>query len=217
MTAPEVELRRVWQRTIGRGHDAAFESLVARHREPVRRYHTATHVMWVCRHVDRLVADTPVPDVEVVLVATLYHDAVYEPTAAHGHNERASADLAARVLTDIGWASDRVGTVHSLIEATAAHEVPADVDAAAAMVLLDADLAILGADPAAYLAYVTGVRAEYAHVPDETWRSGRTAVLDHFLERQRLFLTEAMHAELDHRARANLSAERATLVRTRRG
>ena len=92
-----------------------------------------------------------------------------------------------------GPADDSAGTVAVL-------EAPAEVDAASAAVLLDADLAILGADPAAYRAYATGVRVEYAHVPDDAWRTGRAAVLDHFLARDRLFLTDTMHAELDQRA-----------------
>lgn len=211
MTAPEAELRRVWQRVVGRHHDAAFEALMARHREPHRRYHTATHVMWVCRHVDELADTTALPDPDAVLAAALYHDAVYDPRAPAGHNEQASAALAARVLGELGSPAARIATVVALIEATATHERPADVDAASAAVLLDADLAVLGADPAAYQAYVTGVRAEYAHVTDDAWRAGRTAVLDHFLDRPRLFRTDVMHAERHERARANLTAERAAL------
>ena len=60
--------------------------------------------------------------------------------------------------------------------------------------LLDADLAILGAEPGAYQAYVNGVRAEYAHVDDGHWRTGRSLVLQHFLDRPRLFVTDYMYA-----------------------
>jgi predicted metal-dependent HD superfamily phosphohydrolase len=79
--------------------------------------------------------------------------------------------------------------------------------------LLDADLAILGAEPGAYQAYVNGVRAEYSHVDDHQWRTGRGAVLAHFVARQRLFLTDYMHAMFEHRARANIEAELAALTR----
>lgn len=202
MTAPEVELRRVWHRVIGRRHDEAFESLMARHREPHRRYHTATHVMWVCRHVDRLAAVEPVADLDAVLTAALFHDAVYDPTSTR--NEADSAVLATQRLADAGWSDDRVGAVARLIEATAGHADPVDVDTA---VLLDADLAILGASPSEYLAYVAGVRFEYGHVPDEAWRPGRARVLQSFLDRPRLYATTTMHDEREHRARANLGAE----------
>ncbi|MEY4229411.1 MAG: hypothetical protein RLZZ362_260, partial [Actinomycetota bacterium] len=72
MTSPEAELRRVWHRAVGPGHDTALEHLLGRHREPHRRYHTATHVMWVCRHVDELVAEQPVADAPAVLAAALF-------------------------------------------------------------------------------------------------------------------------------------------------
>ena len=39
--------------------------------------------------------------------------------------------------------------------------------------MVDADLAVLGSEPAAYQAYVTGVRAEYGQLDDEQWRTGR--------------------------------------------
>ena len=63
--------------------------------------------------------------------------------------------------------------------------------------LVEADLAILGAEPADYSAYVAGVRAEYAHVTDSEWSTGRSAVLQHLLQ----------NPALSARARANLTAE----------
>jgi predicted metal-dependent HD superfamily phosphohydrolase len=203
VTSPEVELRRVWHRAVGRGHDPALEGLLARHREPHRRYHTATHVMLVCRHVDRLLAEHQVDDPDAVRLAALFHDAVYDPRSAT--NETASAHLAAARLGEIGWTDDRRALVARLIELTAGHEVdPADV---AGAVLLDADLAILGADPGDYQHYVNGVRTEYAHVDDEGWRTGRAQVLQHFLAREAIYLTATMHADREQRARANLTAE----------
>ena len=97
-----------------------------------------------------------------------FHDAVYDPHAAD--NEEQSARLAERVLAELGWDEARGRRVGDLVRATAAHEAPPDDDTA---VLLDADLAVLGSDPAAYQAYVTGVRAEYAHVDAAGWRVGR--------------------------------------------
>lgn len=213
MTAPEVELRRVWHRVVGGGHDHHLDSVLARHREPHRHYHTATHVVRVCRHVDLIAAAHPVPDTDAVLAAAVYHDAVYDTTAAHGHNERASAALAAQVLHDVGWTASRCAEVERLIGLTVGHPVAdgfADHDPAGA-VLVDADLAILGADPADYSAYVTGVRAEYGHVGDEAWRTGRAAVLLGFLDRSAIYATTTMRAERESRARANLTAELASL------
>ena len=76
--------------------------------------------------------------------------------------------------------------------------------------LLDADLAILSADPSAYEAYVRGVRGEYAHVDDAAWRVGRGAVLRSLLAPECRYST-ATFVGRDARARANLTAELVTL------
>lgn len=227
MTAPEVELRRTWRRVVAEHStapfDEVFERLMARHREPHRRYHTATHVMWVARHVDRLLAEVDPDgrcDAGAIRAAALFHDAVYDPRSAT--NEHDSAVWAAEVLDAAGWPAARVHRVVELIEATAHLGQPAPgpddgrgtgltAEALETAVLLDADLAILGADPNDYRAYVAGVRAEYAHVDDAGWRTGRSAVLHSLLGHDPLFRTAPMRAERERRARANLTAELAGL------
>jgi predicted metal-dependent HD superfamily phosphohydrolase len=212
MSSPEVELRSVWHQLTSPAarHEDLFEGLLARHREPHRRYHTATHVMWVVRHVRHLLttssaeADASV-DVDAVLLAALFHDAVYDPTRTD--NEAVSAALAVRATEEFGWDAPRQATVERLVLATAGH-TPGAADEA---VLVDADLAILGAEPKDYAAYVQGVRVEYRHVPDDQWRAGRTAVLQRFLDASPLFHTEVMHRERESRAKANLAAELAGL------
>jgi predicted metal-dependent HD superfamily phosphohydrolase len=206
VTAPEVEIRRIWHRVAGRRHDHLLDGLLARHREPHRRYHTATHVMWVCRHVDRLSTAHAPRDLDAVRMAALFHDAVYDSRSST--NEAHSAALADARLVELGWSDERRAHVRRMIEATAGHTDPPDVDTA---VLLDADLAILGAAANEYQAYVTGVRAEYAHVSDDAWRTGRARVLEHFLDRPAIYATTLMRHEREARARANLGAELASL------
>jgi predicted metal-dependent HD superfamily phosphohydrolase len=206
----EEELRLRWGADVGRSRAAgeALDDLLARYREPVRQYHALAHIVRVLRTLDELLADGAVDDPAAVRLAAWYHDAIYDPRAAEGANEAASAELAARVLPALGQRDERVAAVVRLVEATI-HHVPTAPDEA---VLCDADLAVLAADPATYTAYVNGIRAEYGHLDDGAWRRGRAAVLRALLERSVLFHTPAMVGR-DKAARANMTAELADLTR----
>jgi predicted metal-dependent HD superfamily phosphohydrolase len=140
-----------------------------------------------------------------VQLAVWFHDAVYDPRAKD--NETRSAALAAECLGSLAVPSDVIGKVAELVEATAHlsdDRAPADADTA---VLLDADLAILGASEARYQRYAADVRREYAFVPDDDYRKGRADVLRRFLARERIYYTTPMHAEGEEAARRNLRAE----------
>ncbi len=204
----DTELRVAWAAAVGTSPDAeaAFDDVVGRHRQAHRRYHTVRHVTWVVRHVQELATEEPVDDLDAVVVAAFFHDAVYD--AAATDNEAQSAALARRVLLDLGWPQARADTVAQLVRATADH---APTDDAAVNVLVDADLAVLGSDPAAYQAYVTGVRTEYGHVDDAAWRVGRGAVLRGMLDRVPLYATPTGRRRWEARARANVAAELASL------
>lgn len=179
-----------------------FDRLVSRHRERQRRYHRIGHVEAVLGHVDELAEHESLNDLGAVVAATLYHDAIYE--SQHPANERASARLARRDLTTLGWNESRVAQVGAMIEGTATHLDPADVDTA---VLFDADLAILGADVETYRAYVTAVRDEYGHFDNAEWMSGRSAVLTSFLDRPSIYATATGRGRWEGAARDNITAE----------
>jgi predicted metal-dependent HD superfamily phosphohydrolase len=208
MSDREFELEVAWQRHVATDR-TLLDRLLARHREKHRRYHTAAHVAWVIRHVDELASVEPIDHLDEVVAAAFYHDAVYEPT--YPANERASARLARRDLASIGWDADAVERVASMIEATEHAATGAGGATGDTAVLLDADLATRGADPAGYSAYVTGVRAEYRHLTDDEWRTGRAAVLQEFLDRPTIYSTPTARDRWETRARANLTAELAGL------
>lgn len=202
----EAELRDRWGRDVGPrpGASLALDNLLGHHREPHRRYHGVPHVLAVLRTIDMIIPTWEVDDIVAVRLAAWFHDAVYEPRRAD--NEECSALLAERVLAELGVPDERIAAVGRLVRSTAGH-VGHGADEA---MLADADLAVLGAEPAVYQAYVVGVRAEYAHLDDATWRTGRSALLGSFLERAAIYVTPAMRPH-EPRARANLAAERASL------
>lgn len=141
--------------------DAAWADLVERYAEPHRRYHTLEHVEDVVRRVH---------GTEVELAAW-YHDVVYDPTGTD--NEAQSAAHARDVLVSLGAPEDVIAEVERLVLLTAGHVA----DDPRGRELIAADLAILTADRARYERYSRDIRAEYAHVDDDTWRTGRAAVL----------------------------------------
>lgn len=202
--------REQWRTDVGRSRvaDAAFDELLARYQEPHRRYHGVPHVLRVVSDVGELMRAVAVPDPGAVRLAAWFHDAVYDPRSSS--NEQDSADLSDRELDAIGVDAARRGEVVRLVLLTAAHTPCDESRDPAGAVLLDADLAVLGADPAVYAAYVNGVRSEYRHVDERSWQVGRASVLHGFLGRGRIYSTAAM-ATREQRARANLTAELATL------
>ena len=187
--------------------DRAGRAVVSRWAEAHRRYHTTVHLREVLAAVDAL-ADLAHDRVAVELAAWL-HDAVYDPRAAGGANEAASADLATFLLIGLQVPVSTISEVGRLILSTASHHVEAnDPDGA---VLADADLSILGAPQDRYRRYAAEVRAEFGFVDDHRWRAGRSAVLRDFADRSRLFVTDRAQATLGVRAGDNLQWELAAL------
>lgn len=172
--------------------------LVARHRESHRAYHSLDHVGWVLHHLATTASE--LTDRRAVELAAWFHDAVYDPR--RGDNEEASAALAADRLSAAGADPVVVADVARLVRATAGHEAQSADEAA----LCDADLAVLGADPDAYAAYVRAVRAEYSFVDDAAWATGRAAVLRSLLDLPRLYHHPAFGGR-EVRARTNLTSE----------
>jgi predicted metal-dependent HD superfamily phosphohydrolase len=215
MVSPErlAALQQGWAKLLDRYRVAAadaypvFDVLVAAYSAPERHYHNLEHLAEMFRVAARLTAITDDP--AAVQLAVWFHDAVYDPRASD--NEARSADLAATLLGPLGVPRSELERVARLIRATA-HltdaRPPTDRET---MILLDADLAILGAAPERYARYAAAIRAEYAWVPEAEYRAGRAKVLDRFLARPRVFWTELAYQEGEAQARANMTAERATL------
>ena len=208
------KLRARWSADMGRSGpaDDALAGVIARHAEPNRRYHTARHVAHVLRDVQRLAAAVGLDaaSARTVRLAAWFHDAVYD--GRPGQDEEASAVLAERVLSRLGVPVGRTTAVCRLVRMTAAHSPdPGDPDAA---VLSDADLAVLAAAPARYRRYRLAVRAEYGHLTDQQFRTGREVVLRRIAGRRLIFSTATGVDRWERAARANLAAELTLLAGT---
>lgn len=187
-----------------------LEALRASYAAPPRAYHSFGHVEAVLAHYDEVAAGPGWARPREAWLAVLYHDAVYEP--GRRDNEARSAVLAeaaiARWLPDAGIDA---GHVAGLIELTARHgslaaeELGSGPDGADRRHFLDCDMAILGADPAAFDAYDRAIAEEYrGAVPGWLYRINRRRFLRGLLRSPRIFLSDFFHARLDAAARANL-------------
>ena len=189
--------------------EAAADELVACYAEPHRRYHNTAHVLAVLRDA-ALLADylgLPARDRAILALAACAHDVRYD--GKPGQDERRSAEWAGKWLRRAGIAGTDVSEVERLVLATLDHAAgSADL---VAQVLFDADLAVLGGEPDDYTAYRLAVRAEYAHVSDADWRTGRAAVLADLAGREPLFHTAPARKRWEHVAKANLRTELAAL------
>ena len=200
-------MQQSWVRLLGRlGISPAdayppFDNLVARYQEPHRHYHDLEHLAEVLKVVGKL-ADMAT-DLDAILLAAWYHDAVYDPRAKD--NEEQSAELMRTAFAGFAVPAKMIDRAASMIRATAhAEHERGDGDTA---ILLDADLAILGAEEKRYLRYSEAIRQEYDWVDAEAYRSGRTKVLEAFLKRERIYRTEWMFAVGEEAARRNLVGE----------
>jgi len=190
--------QRAWQGIGAVGDGLAwFEQLLACYREPHRHYHSLQHLGECLTAFDQARALARKP--EEVELALWFHDAIYD--VKRSDNEARSADWAREALMEAEVDAAAADRVHALIMATRHDAVPQDADA---QLLVDVDLAILGATPDRFAEYEDQIRREYAFVPGWLFRHKRREILRGFLERPRLYSTPHFHDRLEARARENL-------------
>ena len=183
------------------------EMLAARYGENGRFYHNLEHIRHVLTMLDLICAPAQ-PDPSLLLAAW-FHDVVYDPRA--GDNEAQSGTLAQHWLSLAGLPEPLVAEVVSLILLTQKHELAEGAarsrrEEENGRFLLDADLAILAAEPVRYQQYAQAIRREYGFVTEVEYRRGRTAVLRHLLARHPLYYTPYMQA-YNQQARHNIMTE----------
>lgn len=174
-----------------------MQKLVNAYREPHRHYHTLQHLeeclQWFEGH--RNLAEESA-EVEVAL---WFHDAIYN-VRAHD-NETKSADWARQALLDAEVDCARVARIGQLIIATCHTVAPESNDQA---LLVDIDLAILGAQENRFIEYEQQIRKEYAWVPGIVFRHKRRTLLRQLLSRPALYQTAKFNTLLENQERANL-------------
>ncbi|MFN3439228.1 MAG: hypothetical protein ACK41V_16130 [Acidovorax sp.] len=166
-----------------------------------RAYHDTTH-LWACLRRWQMVQDQKpgaLDNPHAVALALWYHDAIYWPWSKH--NEARSADWASRFLLSQGLSATLAQTVHQHILDTRHMPGPLAGDA---QWVVDIDLAILSQSDAVYRQFERNVRREYFFVRWPRYVAGRSAVLQGFLDRPRIYGTDLFYQRYEAQARANL-------------
>lgn len=185
--------------------DSQFSSLAAHYSGPERFYHNLHHIAELLRLINSL--RNKLRNYEAVCFAAWFHDVIYN--TRKGDNEEKSAELAGEVLIELKVPLETIDFVRELILATKQHT--GDSLSQDARVFLDADLSILGAPEHIYLPYSEAIRKEYAWVPDFLYRRERRKVLQSFVARERIYLTDEMWSRFEAQARQNINNEIASL------
>jgi predicted metal-dependent HD superfamily phosphohydrolase len=176
----------------------AFRWLESHYEEAARKYHTPHHINECLGVLDR--SRHPEADNPLVEYALWFHDAIYNTFSRK--NEERSADAAASVLTRSNRPAAGVAQVRSLILATRHGPQPKEP---AAQLLVDIDLAILGADAYRYAEFELQIRAEYWWVPTAMYRKQRSAILDAFVKRSSIYATHEFRERYERQARNNIA------------
>jgi predicted metal-dependent HD superfamily phosphohydrolase len=178
---------------------ALHDALLDRYAEPHRAYHTRQHLEECLAWLDEV--KTRVEHPHELAVALWFHDAIYWPRRKD--NEAMSAAWLTQVAQRADIEPEAVRRMHSLVMATVHDAIPDEPDA---RLLVDIDLAILGAEPVRFDEYERQVRQEYRWVPALLYRAKRAEVLRRFLDRASIYSTPWMAGRLEAKARDNLSA-----------
>ncbi len=192
--------RELWK-SLGatRADEELHAELIKRYREPQRHYHSEQHLDECLRHFAGARGEAEHPaEVELAL---WFHDAVYDPKRPD--NEARSAEWAVEAATAAGLGPEVAARVRSLVMVTRHDEAHAPVTPDERLVV-DVDLAILGASLGRFEEYERQVRAEYSGVPGVLFRPRRRAILRGFLARERIYRTSHFHDRFETKARENL-------------
>lgn len=189
-----------------------FLDVVEAYSAPERKFHNLDHLLLGFNALT--VACTQTGDVTIgafkrVAYAWLYHDYVYDPISRL--NELRSAEYAIQFVNNQLFSEffSEYQIRRMILATTHADDTingsdPANPMGFEVQLLLDMDLYGFSRDFKEVELSEADVRAEYSHVSDADWNSGRPTFLRKLLNRTQIYRTDYFHTNFEQKARANL-------------
>jgi len=194
----EAKFKDLWTRVNGKENsNVVFETLNSLYSQPHRFYHNLTHIDHCLRELSSIKSSAK--DYDSLELAIWYHDAVYE--TRRDDNEKKSAELAKEICEINNFTDDFTTRVYQLILSTKHCGEPSDPDT---KILLDVDLSILGQEEDIFKEYEDNIRKEYIWVPSDIFKAERKKILQSFLDRKSIYLTDYFKDKYEIIARDNL-------------
>ena len=176
-----------------------FQKLKVAYSGKHRAYHTIQHVSECLEKLDWARSKGYSENLPQIEMALWYHDAVYNPRSKN--NECDSADLCRKFLNQAGVNTRQLEAIYKIIMVTQHTSIPGTPSE---QLVVDIDLAILGADEKRFAEYEAQIRQEYNWVPWFLYKKKRREVLQSFLQRQRIFSTNIFYEAYEEQARSNI-------------
>lgn len=188
----------LWKRLgVKEGFEEEFKIVKSAYSAKGRYYHNLQHIEFGLERIKEAnkVIDFP----NALELAWFYHDFVYNPNAKD--NEEKSAEYCRNVCEGKKLRKDFIERIERLIIATKHLFVPRENDE---KLIVDIDLSIFGQKEKIFDEYESNIRKEYSFVRDEDFRKGRKEILERFLNRDSIYLTDFFRRKYEKRARENL-------------
>ncbi len=184
--------------------EECYHALHAAYSEKHRFYHTVNHIDAMLTHFDGVkeIAEKP----EELELAIWFHDAVYKPLSKTNELDSATGHRRSWLLTVT--ARQASSACHNLIMATLHN---GNIKTPDEQLIVDIDLAILGAPPDVHDQFERNVRKEYRLVPGFIYRKKRKELLRSFLSRGSIYNLELFNERYEDQAKQNLHRAISTL------
>lgn len=191
-----------WQQTCQQlsitADPVLFDFIVSQYSEPHRHYHTLQHLSECFYYFDLVKAQAN--NAAAIEMAIWFHDIIYNVKA--NNNEVRSAQLAMDYLAPYNLPHTILTSIYQLIQVTDHKQQVKNLDE---QIIVDVDLAILGASSVRFAEYQQQIRSEYSWVPYFLYKTKRKQILTTFLNQQPLYHTPKLATLLAKQASLNLS------------